>query len=234
MKKFWAIILLAVIFTGSLFSCENKNGEGYSFDWSIDETILHPDYPDYPSIYDVQIPKFNLKSPYSDVINAEIKRRFSGNYSVTADFVIENARFEAIKTKMFENGDMLSVLMIRKRDTWGTDGDVFTFNWDLKNKMPATINYEFEKAGIIFDEINTPHQAIISIHGAGAYMIENISYDNFYYNENGDLILAMTYIYRADGADSWRKMCFYNVATEEITPFEGYEKGAEGVEFKIG
>ena len=224
------LVLMLIIITFSLNSCGN---EKYSYDWIIDETVLHPDYPDYPSCFDVHVPKFDLKSPYSDVINAEIIKKI-WEYPVTSEEVIENSNFECVKTEIFENGDILSVVIIHQRfPNYGTDGEIFTFNYDLKNKMPVTINYELEKSGKDFDW-RIAQQAVTSIHGDGYYTIENLSYDYFYYNSNGDLISAITYNYCPEGADSWRKICFYNVNTGKTTPFTGYESGAEGITYKIG
>jgi len=234
MKKILTMILLALIFTMVLFSCGNQNGERYSYEWLINETVLPSDSNMYP-FYDVHIPKFDLKSPYSDVINAEIMRKI-WEYPVTSKEVVENSNFECVKTFIFENGDILSVLMIHQRfPTYGTDGDIFAFNYDLKNKMPVTISYELEKSGKNFDG-RTAQEAVISVHGAGYYTIENLSYDYFYYNDKGELIAAITYAQSPGDADSWRHICFYNIDTSEIIPFSYFPVGGyeTSIEYKIG
>lgn len=234
MKKFLALILLALIFTSVIFSCENKNGERYSYEWIINKTIMSPNYPNemYP-LYDVQIPKFDLKSSYSDVINAEIQNKFS-DYIISGEIDINTIEhLVCVKTEIFENDDILSVVMVsQKLPASGTSGEIFTFNYDLKNKKSVNVNSELEKAGKEFSE-KTALSIIESANEEGTYKIVNISYDNFYYNAKGDLIIVLTYLNAPEDSESWKHIAFYNVNTKNLTYIRD-DIDAEGIKFRIG
>ncbi|MDR1914911.1 MAG: hypothetical protein LBQ68_10595 [Clostridiales bacterium] len=179
----------------------NEGGSGASPDMAAGEMRIGFAVQEYEGSNIAEIPKIEYGGdniPEIDYINDSIK---NGLQEIYNGFKSGNSTDEwvEIRSYPFTSDDYLQVVVTTNFfPSYGTDGDLFSINYDRKNNHQLTITEAFNATGITFENLKDKVSEVYEPENEGDRM-EEVNATSFVIKDGEYILLVEIYVFNESG-----------------------------------